>query len=106
MIEITNVNKTYGKIKAVDNISLTIKKNIVIGLLGTNGAGKSTLLRMMSGILKPDSGTILIDGEPVWNHPLAKEKFFYISDDQHYFPNATAKEYASFFKKPISFVKS
>lgn len=97
MIEFKNVSKAFGDVKAVDNISLTIKDGIVMGLLGTNGAGKSTLLRMMAGILKPDEGEILIDGIPVWNHPEAKSKFFYISDDQHYFPNATPKEYASYY---------
>ena len=98
MIEIKNINKSFGNVKAVDNISLTIKDNLVMGLLGTNGAGKSTLLRMISGVLKADSGEIFIDGEPVWDNPKAKEKFFYISDDQFYFPNATPKEYASFFQ--------
>ena len=98
MIELKGVNKCFGDILAVNQISLNIKTGIVMGLLGTNGAGKSTLLRMMSGVLKPDSGEILIDGEPVWNNPKAKSRFFYISDDQYYFPNSTPKEYASFYK--------
>ncbi|MBQ8803577.1 MAG: ABC transporter ATP-binding protein [Tyzzerella sp.] len=98
MIELKNVNKAFGDVQAVDNISLTIKDGVVMGLLGTNGAGKSTLLRMMAGVLKPESGVILVDGNPVWDNPEAKSQFFYISDDQFYFPNATPKEFASFYK--------
>lgn len=97
MIELKNVSKAFGDIQAVDNISLTIKDGVVMGLLGTNGAGKSTLLRMMAGILKPEQGEILIDGNPIWDNPEAKSLFFYISDDQFYFPNATPKELASFY---------
>lgn len=98
MIEIKNVSKIFGDVKAVDHICLTIQNNTVMGLLGTNGAGKSTILRMMAGILKPEEGEILIDGIPVWNNPEAKAKFFYISDDQFYFPNSTPKEFGSFYK--------
>lgn len=56
MIEIHSLTKSFEKIKAVDEVSVTIKDNIVFGLIGTNGAGKSTVLRMISGVLKPDSG--------------------------------------------------
>jgi ABC-2 type transport system ATP-binding protein len=98
MIELKNVSKIFGDVKAVDNICLAIRNNTVMGLLGTNGAGKSTLLRMMAGVLKPDDGEILIDDMPVWNNPEAKGKFFYISDDQYYFPNSTPKEFGSFYK--------
>ena len=98
MIELKNVSKIFGDVKAVDNICLAIRNNMVMGLLGTNGAGKSTLLRMMAGVLKPDDGEILIDDMPVWNNPEAKGKFFYISDDQYYFPNSTPKEFGSFYK--------
>ena len=97
MIEVKNVSKYFGDIAAVDNISLTIKDGVVMGLLGTNGAGKSTLLRTMAGILKPEHGEILINGEPVWNNPKAKELFFYISDDQFYFPNSTPKEFGAYY---------
>lgn len=98
MIELKNVSKIFGDVKAVDNICLAIRNNTVMGLLGTNGAGKSTLLRMMAGVLKPDGGEILIDNIPVWNNPEAKGKFFYISDDQYYFPNSTPKEFGLFYK--------
>ena len=97
MITITNVSKSFHDIKAVDNISLTINDGVVMGLLGTNGAGKSTLLRMMAGVLKPEQGQIMIDDVEIWNHPEAKALFFYISDDQYYFPNATPKEYGAFY---------
>ena len=97
MIELKNVSKAFGDIKAVDDITLTIKDGAVMGLLGTNGAGKSTLLRMMSGVLKQEKGEILIDGEAIWNDPKVKAKFFYISDDQYYFPNATPKEFGAFY---------
>ena len=97
MIVLNNVSKTFHDIKAVDSISLTIKDGVVMGLLGTNGAGKSTLLRMMAGILKPEQGQILIDNMNVWNNLEAKSLFFYISDDQYYFPNATPKEYGAFY---------
>ena len=98
MIELKNLKKYYGDIAAVDNISLTIKNGVVMGLLGTNGAGKSTLLRCMAGILKPEHGEVLINGQPVWNNPEAKSLFFYISDDQFYFPNSTPKDLGAFYK--------
>lgn len=98
MIEIKNVSKHFDKIVAVSDVSLSIEEGQVFGLLGTNGAGKSTLLRMMSGVLKPDAGEILIDGEAVWNSVEAKQKFFYISDDQYFFPNATPLDMAAFYQ--------
>ena len=63
MIEVTGVNKMFGEIKALDNIVATIQEGSIFGLIGTNGAGKSTLLRVISGVLKPDTGMALIDGE-------------------------------------------
>lgn len=98
MIEVKNVSKEFDDVLAVDDITLTMNDGIVMGLLGTNGAGKSTLLRMMAGILKPEHGEILIDGEKVWDNPNAKSKFFYISDDQYYFPNSTPIEYGAFYR--------
>lgn len=98
MIEIKQIHKNFDNITAVDNVDLTIQEANVFGLLGTNGAGKSTLLRIMAGVLKADSGELLVDGKDVWNNPEAKSQFFYISDDQFYFPNATAKDLSSFYR--------
>ncbi len=62
MIEVRNVVKTYGNLKAVDNISFSLEKGKIFGLLGPNGAGKSTTIRMIMNIIKPDSGEIFFDG--------------------------------------------
>lgn len=98
MIEIKNVSKSFGDIEAVSGVSLTWKEEDVFGLLGTNGAGKSTLLRMIAGVLKPDEGEILIDGDNVWDNPRAKSKIFYISDEQFFYPNTTAEKMAEIYK--------
>ena len=63
MIEAKNLTKKFDSIVAVDHIDARIKDGCVFGLIGTNGAGKSTFLRMACGVLKPDEGTIQIDGE-------------------------------------------
>ena len=89
MIEAVNLTKYYGKIAAVDHVNAEIKEGTVFGLIGTNGAGKSTFLRMAAGILKPDEGSISLDGEPVFENPKAKARFFYISDEQHFLGNSS-----------------
>jgi ABC-type multidrug transport system, ATPase component len=98
MIEAVQVSKQFDKIKAVDQISLTIKEGNVFGLIGTNGAGKSTFIRMLCGILKPDNGTIQIDGMKVFENSKAKQLFFYISDEQYYFPNSRPKDLKVFYQ--------
>lgn len=89
MIEVKNLSKSFETIKAIDHINAKIEDGHVFGLIGTNGAGKSTFMRMLSGVLKPEEGEILVDGEPVYDNPAVKEKIFYISDDQYYFRSGT-----------------
>ena len=83
------MSKSFESIKAIDHINAKIEDGHVFGLIGTNGAGKSTFMRMLSGVLKPEEGEILVDGEPVYDNPAVKEKIFYISDDQYYFRSGT-----------------
>lgn len=97
MIEAVNVTKRFEDIVAVDHINATIRDGSVFGLIGTNGAGKSTFLRMASGVLKPDEGNISIDGEEVFENIRAKARFFYISDEQHFFSNATPAEMMDYY---------
>lgn len=93
-----NLTKRFEDITAVDHITAEIKEGCVFGLIGTNGSGKSTFLRMASGILKPDEGSITIDGEEVWENPEVKSKYFYISDDQYFFQNGTPQELMQFYR--------
>lgn len=99
MIEIKQVSKAFEEIEAVKQISLSIRSRNVFGMLGTNGAGKSTLLRMIAGVLKPDEGEIFIDGRSVWDDPVAKARCFYISDEQFFYPNASAQDMDKFYSK-------
>lgn len=98
MIEAVNVSKQFDTIKAVDRVTATIIEGNVFGLVGTNGAGKSTFIRMLSGILKPDSGSIRIDDLDVFENVKAKELFYYISDDQYYFSNSTPQDLKAYYK--------
>jgi len=98
MIEARNLTKKFDDIMAVDHVNAKIRDGYVFGLIGTNGAGKSTFLRMASGILKPDEGYIQIDGEDIFENPKVKGRFFYISDEQHFFPNATPQAMMKYYK--------
>ncbi len=92
MIEIHNLTKSFDrKVKAVDNVSVTIKENTVFGLIGTNGAGKSTVLRMVSGVLKPDEGVVTVDNMPVYDNIEAKKQLFFIADEPYFFANTNAR---------------
>ena len=62
MIEVKNVTKKYPNIKAVDNISFTVKDGEVVGFLGPNGAGKTTTMNMITGFIEPTEGQIIING--------------------------------------------
>lgn len=92
MIQITDVSKKYDDFTAVDHVSLDIKEGIVFGLIGTNGAGKSTMLRMMSGVMKADSGMITIDGLPIFDNTEAKKLIYFIADEPYFFNGAAPKD--------------
>lgn len=97
MIEAINLSKSFENIKALDNINANIKEGSVFGLIGTNGAGKSTFLKILAGILKPDKGSISVDGAEVYENTVSKERLFYISDEQFFFANTTGKELIKFY---------
>lgn len=97
MIKAMEVRKAFGDIEAVQDISAQIKEGAVFGLVGTNGAGKSTFLRMLAGVLKPDHGEIELDGQNVYENEEAKRKVFFISDEQYFFPNASAREMMNYY---------
>ena len=92
MLIIDRIKKSFGRKKAIDDLSLRLEKGHIFGMLGTNGAGKSTLLRVMSGILQPDEGTVLLDRQPVYENPQAKRQICYLTDEPAFLPNASIAE--------------
>ncbi len=98
MIVATHLHKNFGDVEALKDVSVTIKKGEVFGLIGTNGAGKSTFLRMACGVLKPDEGTLMVDDVPIYENPEMKKNIFYISDDQFYLNNATPVTMMRFYQ--------
>ena len=98
MIEAKGVSKSFDAIVALDRITAKIEEAHVFGLIGTNGAGKSTFMRCMCGVLKPEEGEILIDGEPVYDNPQVKRKLFYISDDQYFYKSGTPNDVLKLYK--------
>lgn len=89
MIKISNLSKSFTDKMVLKNLNLEIKDGEVFGLVGINGAGKSTLLRLMSGIYKADNGSILIDGEEVYENEKIKNQIFFLPDEPYYAPNTT-----------------
>ena len=98
MLEMKNVTKTFGDFKALDNLTMTIPQGAVYGLVGPNGAGKSTAIRHLTGIYRPDSGEITLEGLPVYENPRVKQTVGYIPDDIFFFPSATMEEMRKFYK--------
>ena len=99
MIEIAGVSKSYnhGEVKAVDQVSLTVKAGEIFGFLGPNGAGKTTLIKMISGILNADEGSIKINGLDIKENPLeAKMQFGFVPDDPNIFARLTGLQYLNF----------
>ena len=92
MIELRNVTKTFGSFKALDDLSMTIPKGAVYGLVGPNGAGKSTAIRHILGVYRPDSGTITMEGAPIYENPAVKARIGSIPDEVFYFPSATLED--------------
>ena len=98
MLEMKKVTKTFGSFKALDDLTMTVPQGAVYGLVGPNGAGKSTAIRLLTGVYRPDSGTITMEGLPVYENPRVKSVMGYISDDAFYFPSATMEEMRRFYK--------
>ena len=98
MLEIKNVTKKFGDFTALKDLSMTIPKGAVYGLVGPNGAGKSTIIRHITGVYRPDAGEITLEGQPVYENPDAKVRIGYIPDEIFYFPSATLEEMHKFYK--------
>ena len=98
MLELKNVSKSFGKFKALDNLTMTIPQGSVYGLVGPNGAGKTTAIRHITGVYRPDEGEITMEGLPIYENPQVKQAIGYIPDEIFYFSSATLKDMANFYR--------
>ena len=99
MIELTNVSKSYnkGKVRAVDDLTLTVNPGEIFGFLGPNGAGKTTTIKMIVGLLRPDAGRVAVEGHDVEKEPLAaKQVTTYVPDFPAVYERLTGLEYLNF----------
>ena len=96
MLKTIEIEKSFSGRKVLKEISLELQEGQIFGLLGTNGAGKSTLLRLISGILRPDCGRVLLQDQPVWEKPAVKSRICYLSDDPAFLNAATIQEMGDF----------
>jgi ABC-2 type transport system ATP-binding protein len=93
-VDARGLRRVFGARVAVDGVSLAVPKGSFFGVVGPNGAGKTTSLRMMTGLLKPDAGTVIVDGINVWNDPVsAKSRFGVLPDDLRLFERLTGREF-------------
>jgi ABC-2 type transport system ATP-binding protein len=98
VLEAKNVVKTFDGFRALDGATMTVPQGAVYGLVGPNGAGKSTIIRHLTGVYRPDSGQLLLDGQPVWENPAVKRRMAVIGDDWYYFPQASIAEMGRFYQ--------
>ena len=94
MIKAEQIRKRFGEKEALSGISCSIPDGSIYGLVGSNGAGKSTLLRILSGVYRPDEGTVLVDGTAVWESEEAKGQIAMVADEVYFPAGATVERMA------------
>ena len=97
MLEMKNVTKTFGGFKALDDLTMTVPRGAVYGLVGPNGAGKSTAIRHLTGVYRQDSGSVTLEGMQIYENPTQKARIGSIPDDIFYYPSATLEEMRKFY---------
>ena len=98
MLELKNVTKAFGKFKAIDDLTMTVPQGAVYGLVGPNGAGKSTAIRLMTGVYRPDCGSITMEGLPIYENPSVKTRICSIPDEIFFFPSASLEEMHKYYR--------
>lgn len=95
MLEVSGINFFYDEVQILRDVSLTVNRGEMVALFGPNGHGKSTLLKVICGLLKPSSGSVTYDGDPILELPIrkiVKRGLIYIAEDRHLFPELTVWE--------------
>ncbi len=98
MIQINDVVKSFDGFRALDGLTMKVEEGSIYGLVGPNGAGKSTILRHIMGIYRPDSGSILVHGQPVYENPAIKAEMAAIPDELYYFNSASTRDMMKFYR--------
>lgn len=102
MIQVNNVVKEFDGFRALDGVNMNVNKGDIYGLVGPNGAGKSTLIRHLTGVYRQNAGEIFIDGQPVYENRVIKDKIAYIPDDLFYYMQADTLDMMKFYKGTYS----
>lgn len=97
MLKAVDITKSFDGFKALDELNININKGSVYGLIGPNGAGKTTFIKTLMGIYRQDSGSILVDDEPVYENNFIKQKMVYISDDIFFFSTYSIIDMAKYY---------
>ena len=96
VLRLEHVSRAFGAVKAVDDLSLSLKQGEVVGFLGTNGAGKTTTIKMLLGILRPTEGTVsVMGGDP--SDPHTRLRVGYMPETAYYYPYLNARELLAFY---------
>ena len=98
MITVNHVVKTFDGFRALDALQIHVPDGAVYGLVGPNGAGKTTILRHLTGVMRQDSGEVLIDGAPVFENTGVKARMASIPDEIYYFPQATIRDMMRYYR--------
>ena len=98
MIEVKHVVKSFDGFRALDGLTMTVPTGSIYGLVGPNGAGKSTILRHITGIYRQDEGSVLVDGQEVYENPEVKGRLTSIPDELYYFLSASTRDMMQFYK--------
>ncbi|MBG9535953.1 ABC transporter ATP-binding protein [Bacillus thuringiensis] len=98
MLKVRSLKKTIDSQTILDDVSFTLQRGSIIGLLGRNGAGKTTLLRTMVGILDPDEGSVTYEDTDIHKNPETKQKIVYVPDSTNILNGYTVKEIVKFYK--------
>lgn len=98
LLEVDGLCKSFGNLKAVDQLSFQVEQGEAFGLLGPNGAGKSTTMMMICGLLQPDAGDVRLEGRSLnRQHPLSRSRMGVVPQDLAIYPDLTARENLQFF---------
>ena len=103
LIKVSKVDKHFENVHALKSVSMCIRRGSIYGLVGTNGSGKTTILKHITGIIRPDSGSITLDGRAIYENTAAKQRICFVPDDLFFFGNYNLNDmrrlYAGMYQK-------